>query len=185
MKSFAAVLLFAASCSAAPQVLCAILYTDKKENKIFLIYKEIQKEAVASHIWLTASSYMTEYLLIASHIRKQPLLSEIPHMWRKFYFLFCQCRTHLIEIRCRNFCVFCFAIPRSDGSWTCKRYCRLCIDLAPPLYSFIKEKLLDGKAGLDSLVFSKVKHNNPNKCFDSFSFVSYIDTILAEYALGE
>jgi hypothetical protein len=25
-------------------------YTDKKENKIFLIYKEIQKGAVASHI---------------------------------------------------------------------------------------------------------------------------------------
>jgi hypothetical protein len=46
MKSFAAVLLFAASCSAAPQVLCTI-YTDKRENKIFLIYKEIQKGAVA------------------------------------------------------------------------------------------------------------------------------------------
>ncbi len=48
-----------------------------------------------------------------------------------------------------------------------------------------KGKLLDGKAGLASLVFLKVKHNNSNKCFDSFSFVSYIDTIWAEYALGE
>jgi hypothetical protein len=33
------------------------IYTDKKENKIFLIYKEIQKGAVAK-------SYMTNGLLI-------------------------------------------------------------------------------------------------------------------------
>ncbi len=33
------------------------LYTDKKDNKIFLIYKEIQKGAVAK-------SYMTNGLLI-------------------------------------------------------------------------------------------------------------------------
>jgi hypothetical protein len=46
MKSFAAVLLFAASCSAAPQVLSTIC-TDKKEKYIFLIFKEIQKGAVA------------------------------------------------------------------------------------------------------------------------------------------
>ncbi len=32
-------------------------YTDKKEDKIFLIYKEIQKETVAK-------SYMTDGLLI-------------------------------------------------------------------------------------------------------------------------
>jgi hypothetical protein len=56
MKSFAAVLLFAASCSAAPQVL-SIVYTDKKENYIFLIYKEIQKGEVAQ-------SYITTGLLI-------------------------------------------------------------------------------------------------------------------------
>jgi hypothetical protein len=37
------------------------LYTDKKENKIFLIYKEIQKEAVAK-------SYMTNGLLIYGEI---------------------------------------------------------------------------------------------------------------------
>jgi hypothetical protein len=42
----------------------------KKENKIFLIYKEIKSGAVASHIRLTASSYMGKYLRIYSYIRK-------------------------------------------------------------------------------------------------------------------
>jgi hypothetical protein len=37
------------------------LYTDKKDNKIFLIYKEIQKGAVAK-------SYMTNGLLIYDFI---------------------------------------------------------------------------------------------------------------------
>ncbi len=46
-------------------------YTDKKENKIFLRYKEIQKEAAAKsyHMQITASSYMTKYLRISSYIR--------------------------------------------------------------------------------------------------------------------
>ncbi len=35
-------------------------YTDKKEKKIFLIYKKIQRVQVRSHIWLTASSYMVK-----------------------------------------------------------------------------------------------------------------------------
>ncbi len=30
-------------------------YTDKKGNKILLIYKEIQRDQVQSHIWLTSS----------------------------------------------------------------------------------------------------------------------------------
>ncbi len=34
-------------------ILCNVPYTDKKENKIFLIYKEIQSGAVAK-------SYMTD-----------------------------------------------------------------------------------------------------------------------------
>jgi hypothetical protein len=59
------------------QLLCAYIpYTDKKENKIFLIYKEIQKGAVAKSIWLTGSSYMTEYLRISSYIRKPFLLYD-------------------------------------------------------------------------------------------------------------
>ncbi len=45
-------------------------YTDKKENKIFLIYKKIQRDREQSHICLTTSSYMVKYLRISSHIRK-------------------------------------------------------------------------------------------------------------------
>jgi hypothetical protein len=44
------------------------MYTDKKENKIFLIYKEIQMGAVAK-------SCMTKYLRISSYIRK-----PLPHI---------------------------------------------------------------------------------------------------------
>jgi hypothetical protein len=46
------------------------VYTDKKENKIFLIYKEIQRDRVQSHKWLTASSCIVIYLRISSYIRK-------------------------------------------------------------------------------------------------------------------
>jgi hypothetical protein len=46
------------------------LYTDKKENKSFLIYKEIQTGAVA------ASSYTTKYLGISSYIRKPFLIYD-------------------------------------------------------------------------------------------------------------
>ncbi len=47
-------------------------HTCKKENQIFLIYKEIRMEQFQSHIWvwLTASSYMGKYLRISSYIRK-------------------------------------------------------------------------------------------------------------------
>ncbi len=38
--------------------------TDRKEKNIFLIYEEMQKDRVQSHIWLTASSYMVKYLRI-------------------------------------------------------------------------------------------------------------------------
>ncbi len=51
-------------------------YTDKKENKIFLIYKEIQRDRVQSHIWLTASSYMVKYLRISSYIGKPFLIYD-------------------------------------------------------------------------------------------------------------
>jgi hypothetical protein len=46
------------------------LHTDKKEKKIFLIYKEMQRDRVQGHIWLTVSSYMMNYLRISSYIRK-------------------------------------------------------------------------------------------------------------------
>jgi hypothetical protein len=41
-----------------------------KKIKIFLLYKEIQRDRVKSHIWLTASSDMVKYLRISSYIRK-------------------------------------------------------------------------------------------------------------------
>ncbi len=51
-------------------------YTDKKDNKIFLIFKEIWKRALQSHIWLMASSYMTKYLRISSYSRKPFLIYD-------------------------------------------------------------------------------------------------------------
>ncbi len=76
------------------------LCTDKKENKIFLIYKEIQNGAFAK-------SYMTNGFLIRiwgnicafSHILGSPssyttlqlLHSEFSYIWGKFCFLFYQC----------------------------------------------------------------------------------------------
>jgi hypothetical protein len=75
-----------------------ILYTDKKEEKIFLVYKEIQKGTVARHIWLTASSYMTNICAFphilgspSSYMTLQPLPSEFPYTRGKLYFLFYQC----------------------------------------------------------------------------------------------
>jgi len=51
------------------------MYTDKKENNIFLIYKEIQKgaEKVIQYEYMTNCLlliYMTKYLRISSYIRK-------------------------------------------------------------------------------------------------------------------
>jgi hypothetical protein len=45
-------------------------HTDKKENKIFLIYKEIQKGAVAK-------SYMRKGFLIYEKMRKYLVIDEI------------------------------------------------------------------------------------------------------------
>ncbi len=49
-----------------------ILYTDKHENKIFLIYKEIQKGFGWKVIndWRPPHTYMVKYLRISSYIRK-------------------------------------------------------------------------------------------------------------------
>ncbi len=48
-----------------------VLYTDKKENKIFLIYKEIQSGAVAK-------SYMRKGFLIYGEIKKTAQI--FPHI---------------------------------------------------------------------------------------------------------
>jgi hypothetical protein len=50
-------------------VACGTCYTDKKENKIFLIYKEIQKGAVAK-------SYMRKAFLIYEEMRKFLVIYE-------------------------------------------------------------------------------------------------------------
>jgi hypothetical protein len=75
-------------------------YTDKKENQIFLTYKEIQNGAVAKSYMTNgpASSYMGKYLHISSYIRKPFLMHDfataplwISYIWGKFDFLFYQC----------------------------------------------------------------------------------------------
>jgi hypothetical protein len=51
--------------------------TDKKENKIFLIYKEIQKGAVAqSYMTNGLLIYMTKFLRISSYIIRKPILID-------------------------------------------------------------------------------------------------------------
>ncbi len=62
-------------------------YTNKKVKKIFLIYKEIKRDRVQSHIWLPASSYMGKNLCIP-HTLGSPIPSEFPYIWGKFCFLF-------------------------------------------------------------------------------------------------
>ncbi len=57
-----------------------INHTDKKENKIFLIFKEIKRDRVQSHIWLTASSY------IGKNMTLHPIQSEFPNIWGNFFF---------------------------------------------------------------------------------------------------
>ncbi len=80
--------------------LALCLYTDRKENQIFLIHKEIQNGAAAkSYMTITASSYMGKYLRISSHISKtfliymtlQLLHSEFPYYEEKVDFPFYQC----------------------------------------------------------------------------------------------
>jgi hypothetical protein len=60
--------------------------TDKIENRILLIYKEIQSGAVAKSYMrkgLTASSIMAKYLRISSYIRKPFLIYDgaIAPLW--------------------------------------------------------------------------------------------------------
>ena len=54
-------------------------YTDKKENKIFIIYKKIQNGAFAKSYMtngLLKSSYMTVCLSISSYIRNPFLIYD-------------------------------------------------------------------------------------------------------------
>jgi hypothetical protein len=54
-----------------------LVHNDKKENQIFLIYKEILNGAVAkSYMTITASSYMVKNLRISSYIKKPFLIYD-------------------------------------------------------------------------------------------------------------
>jgi hypothetical protein len=66
-------------------------YTDKKENQIFLLYKEIQRDRLQSHIWLTDPSNIVKYLRISSYIRKPFHLNFLIYE-ENFDFLFYQCK---------------------------------------------------------------------------------------------
>ncbi len=81
------------------------LNTDKKENQIFLICKEIQIWAVARSytVWLTASSHLRKYLRISSYMTLQLLRSEFPYIWGKFDFLFYQWRKTVFKYLSRIF----------------------------------------------------------------------------------
>jgi hypothetical protein len=100
------------------------MYTDKKENKIFLIYKEIQSGAVAKSymrkcflIYEEMRKYFPIYEEAVSYIWLQLLHSEFPYIWGKFDFLFYQCRKekeeeetvdHTKERQQGSKCMWCF-----------------------------------------------------------------------------
>jgi hypothetical protein len=54
------------------------MYTDKEDNKFFLIYKEMQRDRVqnAKSYMTNASSYMVKILRISSYIRKHFLIYD-------------------------------------------------------------------------------------------------------------
>ncbi len=79
-----------------------LLYTDKKENQIFLIYKEIQSEAVAK-------SYMRKGFLIYEKMHKYFLIYEeaVSHVW------LCNCSTLHFLIYEENFIFFFISVTMS------------------------------------------------------------------------
>ncbi len=86
------------------------LCTDKKENQIFFIYKEIQNKRLQSHIWLTAS------ILIYDEIFAHFLVNyeALPHMWR------CNCSTlnfHILYIYEENFILFFISVGGGTVLW--------------------------------------------------------------------
>ncbi len=82
-------------------------FTEKKENKIFLIYciRKFRRDNLQSHLWLTASSYMRKYLLISSYIRKPFLIYDLATapLWisffmRKIWFPFLSVRSKNLKL---------------------------------------------------------------------------------------
>ncbi len=73
-------------------------YTDRKKIKFSSYIRKFRWDFLQSHIWLTASSYMTKYLRIFSYIKKplliydlQQIPSEFPYTQGKLSFFFFQC----------------------------------------------------------------------------------------------
>ncbi len=84
-------------------------YTDKKENKIFLIYKEIQNGVVAKSYMTNGLliQFMGKYLRISSYSRKPFLLYDCATdpLWISLYMRtiwFLQC-TSVLPIFCKTF----------------------------------------------------------------------------------
>jgi hypothetical protein len=74
----------------------------KKKNKFSSYIGKFWVEQLQSHIWLTASSYMTKYLRISSYIRKPFLIYDfataslwIPLYMRNIFFSFVSVRSSL------------------------------------------------------------------------------------------
>ncbi len=81
-------------------------YTMIKKKKNFFSYiKESWRERLQSHTWLTASSYMTKYLRISSHIRK-----PFPYRYDCFHLNF------LIHVYEENFLLFFIGVPERRES---------------------------------------------------------------------
>ncbi len=59
-----------------PSVSCLLVYTDKKENLIFLIYREIQSGAVAKSYMTNGLPKYGEIFALSSYIRKPFLIYD-------------------------------------------------------------------------------------------------------------
>jgi hypothetical protein len=81
------------------------LSTDKKENQIFLIYKEIQKGSVAKSysIWLNICSFPHILVSPSSYMTLQPIPPELPNIHEENFFFFF---INVIPVRGRGFGVY-------------------------------------------------------------------------------
>jgi hypothetical protein len=87
------------------------MYTDKKENKSFLIYKENQMDWVQNHIWGRASQYMRKLFPISeeavSYIWFCTWSLLISLYMRKILFLFYKCMSMLYNLQRMADCCCC------------------------------------------------------------------------------
>ncbi len=67
----------------------------KRETQFSSYIRKSRRERLQSHIWLTASSYMTKFLRISSYLTLEPLPFEFPHIWGKFSFFFISADHHV------------------------------------------------------------------------------------------